>query len=156
MKPLNETLALAQLYKTRDGLRDNPAYDKAEAVLEIRDELAALPELADRTAAELLRLAEMEYAVGEQALEDHLGTYVPVAHVECRPLLGGFEILQGDKRIFIPSHRVAGVLETMRRSLAADKRAQRVTGKRLARRLESGMARPSFRVVAGRKVETAA
>jgi hypothetical protein len=90
------------------------------------------------------------------ALADHLGTYVPAAHVECRPLLGGFEILQGATRIFIPSHRVAGVLETMRRSLAADKRAQRVTGKRLDGRLRAGLPRPSFRVVAGRKVETAA
>jgi hypothetical protein len=156
MKPLNETLALAHLYTTRDGLRDNPAYEKAEAVLEIRDELAELPELADRPAAELLRLAEMEYHAGEEALAECLGRATPRPRLEIRAADGGLEVVEGGRVTLVPARDLERLIDRARAVLIAEQRSLPVRGRRLEGRLRAGMARPSFRVVAGRKAETAA
>lgn len=144
---LSEVLALAQLYKTRDRLADNAAYEKAEAVLEIRDELREAPGFETAGAAELLKQAELEHDCCEEAMAEPVGRYVPVRHVECRPLLGGFELIQGNQRIQIPAHAVDRILDAIGHSRALDRQAKKAA--RIHRRRQAD-GRPWGAVVGGR------
>lgn len=142
---LSEVLALAQVYKSRDRMDDNAAYRKAEQVLELRDEIMEAPGMAAATSAELLGMAEQEWLIGEAAMAEPVGRYVRTMHVECRPLLGGFELIQGSQRIQVPAHAVDRILDTIGQSRAQDRRAMKAR-----RRMAEG--RAPFRVVGGRKV----
>lgn len=140
---LSETLALAQVYKTRDRMDDNAAYRKAEQVLELRDELIMTPGYDHLSVGDLLAAAEDEYQIGEAAMAEPVERYVRTMHVECRPLLGGFELIQGSQRIQVPAHAVDRILDTIGQSRAQDRRAAKAR-----RRQAEG--RAPFRVVGGR------
>jgi hypothetical protein len=126
-----------------EGLSPADAY--AKAVLEIMAETR----VGDQTTpdAELLRQAELEYLIGEEAMRDPIGR---VDRLTIRRSDKGLLLQRGAQPgLFITSHEIEDLIDQGRLQLTAERKASKartINGRRQAE------GRPTFAVVAGRKV----
>ena len=149
MTIINEESLLKQKY-IREGLTPAAAYHKARAVMELRDELAEVPGYDHLSAGELLAAAEHEYQVGEDAVREYVEQVTPPARLTISRSDQGLWLQRGDRPgLLLSGREIAALLDQARRQLTATRKAAKA---RTITRRRQAEGRPTFAVIAGRKV----